>query len=382
MKKRILLVASEFPPGPGGIGYHAFCLAKELSNISSVLILCNGDYANQTELNSFDASQKFEIIRYKRVGLFTPLHRVFMLSRMILKSKPNSIIYTGLFSIWLVNIGKIFSDIDTKHFSIIHGHEPIFGGDLQKKLTSYSLQKFDFHIPVSRFSKDNLLTVLKRIDNKPNFRIIPNGIDLIELSNWCTKSESNRKNLIPMLNGYPKLLTVGHTSPRKGQHNVIKALPEILKTFPNCFYYILGRDVDNRGLHQLSRELGVSERVKFIQPIKEHFDLSYYYENADIFMLLSENQGNGDVEGFGIVALEANYFGCPVIGAKGCGVEDAVSIGKSGYIVSCNDVFEISSAISEIVKMGESLKKTSKSHAKTFDWSILGQQFTKLLCAE
>ncbi len=376
------MVATEFPPGPGGIGNHAYCLAKELTSFSLVTVLCNGDYIGELDILSFDTDQVFEIERYKRFGIFTPIHRIVRLAKKIQNIKPDFIIYTGLFSIWLVNIGKLFANSKTRHVSIIHGHEPIFGGIFKRKVTSYSCQKFDIQIPVSRFSSSNLANILNDTLKRKNIHVIPNGIDLTDLAYWKSQSKLNKEKLEPMLKGYPKLLTVGHTSPRKGQHNVINALPEILKIYPDCFYYIIGRDVNNVGLMKLAEEIGVRERVIFIPPVKNHFDLSYYYENADIFMLLSENQDNGDVEGFGIVALEANYFGCPVIGAKDCGVEDAVSVGKSGFIVSPRDKFEVSNAVNITFESIESMKSSTIRHAESFDWKILGKEYKKLLCVE
>jgi phosphatidylinositol alpha-1,6-mannosyltransferase len=380
VNKKILIVASEFPPGPGGIGHHAFCMSKELSNHHNISVICNGDYAEKKEILRFDKKQKFKIDRYKRIGLLTPIYRILKLVKVVWKEKPDMIVYSGLFSIWMINIGKFLSNRKTKHISIIHGHEPIFGSIWQRRLTAFSLQKFNIYVPVSSFSRENLLRVLAVSNKKIN--IVPNGIDLTELSGWSNKTDPEPDRLIPMTKGYPKLLTVGHTSPRKGQQNVIRALPEILKIYPDTFYYIVGRDVNNSNLQILALELGVLDSVVFIPPVRNHHDLAYYYKNADIFMLLSENQENGDIEGFGIVALEANYFGCPVIGAKGCGVEDAVSNAQSGYIVSVSDPGEITGAVRKVLAGGVDLKKSSKNHAESFDWQLIGEKIVSLICAE
>jgi phosphatidylinositol alpha-1,6-mannosyltransferase len=379
LKKRILLVASEFPPGPGGIGYHAFCLAKELTHFASLTVLCNGDYTNKNEISIFDQNQHFKIVRFPRIGLLTALLRVLIVLREIRKVKPDSVIYTGLFSLWLINFTKLKTNRKTNHISIIHGHEPIFGGKLKKAVTKFSLQKFDNHVAVSRFAKSNLVKTLKEESNFDHIHVVPNGIDLSELSKWSSLSKSQNDLLVPMLEGFPKLLTVGHTSRRKGQHNVIRAMPEILKLYPKCYYYIVGRDVNNDGLFQLAKKLGVSQRVCFIPPIKNHYDLSYYYEKADIFMLLSENQENGDVEGFGIVALEANYFGCPVIGAKGCGVEDAVQNNENGFLVEIKSIGEITSRINEILSRKEEFSIKSANWALSLNWNRIINKYEDII---
>jgi phosphatidylinositol alpha-1,6-mannosyltransferase len=181
------------------------------------------------------------------------------------------------------------------------------------------------------------------------------------------------------LDGYPKLITVGHVSPRKGQHRVIRALPALIKKFPNLKYHIIGRSVNQRDIENLAFKLGVVENIEFHGRIKDHNDLKGYYRVADVFMLLSENQTNGDVEGFGIVALEANLNGLPVIGAKYCGVEDAVSHENSGYLVDGNNVEEISLALQKVIENRKILSPRAKQWAEEHDWRIIVKQYTSLI---
>jgi phosphatidylinositol alpha-1,6-mannosyltransferase len=202
--------------------------------------------------------------------------------------------------------------------------------------------------------------------NNRKVDIIPNGID----------STDDKKSPIKVkLEGYPKLITVGHVSPRKGQHRVIQALPVLIEKFPNLTYHIVGRPVNQKSLENLALELGVVGNIIFHGRVKDHNNLRGYYEEADVFMLLSENQENGDVEGFGIVALEANLFGLPVVGAKFCGVEDAVLDGKSGYLVDGNNVAEISNAVERAVANKDWLFSCSKQWAERHDWRIIVKQY-------
>jgi len=378
LNKRILLVTSEFPPGPGGIGHHAYCLAKELNKSSEVIVLTSGDYASAQELLHFDNNQKFRIHRFRRFGLLTQLWRIVNFLMLIITKRPQKIIYSGLFPIWMVNFGKTFLFRNAKHIAIVHGHEPIFGSNSKKKLTAYSLKKFDKIFPVSKFSQQNTLKAVG-VNTIRFIKVVPNGLDLEELSSWKAKCLLQKTNLVKMERGFPKLLTVGHTSPRKGQHNVIRALPQILKKYPDTYYYIVGRDVNNSYLTQLTEELKVADRVVFIPPIANHFDLAYYYKNADILMLLSENQIIGDVEGFGIVALEANYFGLPVIGARGCGIEDAINDGYNGFLVDNKDCDEITEkTVQTILNMGN-LRIQCQKWVLNFDWKKIGRVYNELI---
>ena len=181
------------------------------------------------------------------------------------------------------------------------------------------------------------------------------------------------------LAGSPKLLTVGHVSPRKGQHRVIKALPRLIQIFPDIHYHIVGRPVYQEKLETLAKELQVEKYISFHGRVKQHGDLAQYYEAADVFMLLSENLPNGDVEGFGIVALEANSFGIPVIGARYCGVEDAVSHMKSGYLVDGNSEDEILEGLQYCLTRKDKLSQASIEWAESHDWSTLVKQYISLL---
>ena len=378
--KKILLISTEFPPGPGGIGYHAYSLSKELQkNIHFELtILCNADYISHEKVNNFDDICGLNIFRFKRFGKLTQVIRVFQFLSLILRLKPDTIIFSGLFSLWLMNL--FLSGRNVKIIAIIHGHEPIFGNSFKQGITLTSLKKADHFVAVSSFSKLTLENKYQ-LTPKQSISIIPNGIDPVYLKSWhdsfvlASKSE-------PLKQGYPKLLTIGHTSPRKGQHNVIHALPAIKRLYPEVIYYVVGRDVNNAGLIEIAKTLGVSENIQFIPPMLEHFELLQFYQNADIFMLLSENQPNGDVEGFGIVALEANYFGVPVIGSMGCGVEDAVSDGYSGFLVDAHNGDEISDSVNNIIQKYNQFSLNAKEFANQHKWNNIVKRFESIICAE
>jgi phosphatidyl-myo-inositol dimannoside synthase len=377
---KILLVSSEFPPGPGGIGHHAFSLCKELQKKENIglTILCNADYVTKENIQHFDKTSNLDITRFKRAGKFTQIVKLIQFFYIVNKVKPETIIFTGLFSLWTMNTLVFRKSI--KKIAIIHGHEPIFGSKLSQWLTYQSFKRANHFVTVSRFSK-TILAKKYLLNGKQTISIIPNGIDVDYLSSW-NLALSNSLEMEALKVGFPRLLTVGHTSPRKGQHNVINALQEIKMIYPKVVYYMVGRDVNNKGLIEKANMLGVLDNIQFIPPTLEHFQLLHYYNNADIFMLLSENQPNGDVEGFGIVALEANFLGVPVIGSKGCGVEDAVEDGYSGFLVNVHNSKEISVKIRNIIQGYDRFSTNAEEFAKRHNWSSLVEKYEGILCAE
>lgn len=370
MNRNILIISTEYPPGPGGIGQHAYSLSKALHNLGyTIKVLTPADYATPNEVSKFDYSQPFKVNRYTRLnGLFTYTERLKQTLSSIRETQFSTVILTGKFSLWQGLIIKIlFPKINT--IAILHGSEVQLDNPIYRWLTYYSIYKANVIVPVTEFTK-NLLPEWIRL-NHSNIQIIKNGINFIP--NTLNFNKCNH------LQGTPRLLTVGHLSLRKGQHRVIKALPSLIKLWPTIHYHIVGLPNNQTYLEELADQLKVKQHITFHGRVAEHRDLSTYYQQADIFMLLSENQPDGDVEGFGIVALEANAYGVPVVGAKYCGVEEAVEHLKSGYLVDGNDSDEITEGVKFCLANKETLKIGAKAWAIANQWSSIVQQYKTLL---
>ncbi len=368
MKARILLVSSEFPPGPGGIGHHAWFLAQQLSKYPEIEIqvVAPADNTTDEKRNEFDRIQPFKVYRFKRLGIFTYVLRIIKLSQLLLKNRYTHFWSSGKFSLWLVWVQK-FLNPRAKTMCILHGTEVNLSNKYLRILTHQSIFQFQTIVSVSNFTESLLPDwILKRHHNRI---IIPNGLEMSDFNG--TKSVE--------LKGNPSLLTVGHVSPRKGQHRMIKGLSEVLKQFPETVYHIVGIPLDQEKLENLANEHGVRDKVVFHGAVSEHADLWSYYFASNIFVLLSENQPNGDVEGFGIVALEANAMGKPVIGAKFCGVEDAVNNYVSGVLVDGDNHVEITEAVKFCVDNKKMLEETSRKWAIDHGWDRISQRFMELV---
>jgi len=278
----------------------------------------------------------------------------------------DKVILTGKFSLWQGWLIKLIFK-NQKTIAILHGSEVNLKNPFLRKFTHNSINAADTLVSVSNFTKEILPNWIK---SKREIQVIPNGIFLSKKINVQSEFQ---------LTGFPKLITVGHVSPRKGQHRVIKALPKLVELYPNIQYHIVGRPVIQEKLEKLADELGVKEHIHFHGRIQNHSDLSLYYSSADIFMLLSENQSDGDVEGYGIVALEANEHGLPVIGAKFCGVEDAVNNGNSGYLVDGNYVDEVCKAVVKCTEEKDRLATGSKRWAEKHQWKEIVKEYEALI---
>lgn len=366
---KLLLISSEFPPGPGGIGHHAYSLCKAMRNLGhEVTVLTVTDFTTEEDVRRFDQEHDFRIIRFPRIGWRTYLNRISITDSHVRKNKYDAVLLTGKFSLWIGAYLKMRFPL-LKTVAILHGSEVNPSRMLLRKLTHHAIASADEIVSVSRFTASLLP---QRIRDTRNIHIIPNGIDIVQLSSYNSGS-------VLRLEGNPKLLTVGHVSPRKGQHRVIRALPLLRKKFPTLHYHIVGRPITKDKLVALTKELGVADMVTFHGAAATHEELTGYYHHTDVFMLLSENQPDGDVEGFGIVALEANFFGLPVVGAKYCGVEDAVDDRKSGILVDGNEAVEIADAVTRCLADKQRMADASRAWAQRHDWDFIVHRFMKVI---
>jgi phosphatidylinositol alpha-1,6-mannosyltransferase len=180
----------------------------------------------------------------------------------------------------------------------------------------------------------------------------------------------------------PVMLTVARLTPgkrhvlRKGHDMVIDALPAISARLPDVTYLIVGTGSEEARLQALVREKGLSERVIFAGRVPDE-DLPAYYNAADIFIMPNREEGT-NVEGFGIVFLEANACGKPVIGGRSGGTVDAVADGESGYLVDPRDASEITQATIRLLtdpvlarRMGRAGRERAQ---REFCWDSTAQQ--------
>jgi glycosyltransferase involved in cell wall biosynthesis len=123
------------------------------------------------------------------------------------------------------------------------------------------------------------------------------------------------------------LITVARLVERKGHMKVLDAMVKL----PNTKYVIVGDGPMREKIEMRIAELGLAERVTIMTDVADE-DLPVLYADADIFVMPT-TQSTTDREGFGIVYLEANLFGLPVVGTRTGGVAEAIQDGKTGVLV-------------------------------------------------
>lgn len=362
--KHILLVTSEFPPLPGGIGNHAFNLAKGLNkNEFLVEVITDQRSKNNIEEIHFDKNFEFKTHRVlmKSIRLLMYFERIQLLFKQI--KKAEIVIASGKYSLWIVAFSSLF--YKRKFIAIIHGSEVNYRSSIIRNSVNLSLHRFWKIIAVSNYTK-SLISNLKY----DNIIVIPNGFDE---SKW---SSSNPKEII--LKGKPKLITVGNVTERKGQLNVIKQLPDLIKTYPSLHYHCVGIPTMKDEFLKIAMSLNVDEYITFHGSVSDE-RLKSLLQSCDVFIMLSNTTNTGDVEGFGIAILEANYLGLPSIGAINCGIEDAINNYFSGILIQPDGLNSILDALSKILYKYDDYSKNAREWALEHSWRNVIEQYTNVL---
>ena len=183
--------------------------------------------------------------------------------------------------------------------------------------------------------------------------------------------------------GKTVLLTVGRLQKRKGHDMVIRAIAEIVRVIPNLHYAIVGGGEERETLERLAKELNVEDRVEFAGEINDSM-LRLYHQQCDIFLLANRSIGR-DVEGFGIVLLEAQACGKPVIAGASGGTIDTMLPGKSGYVLDCETPSELIETIRSSLSCASrrsQMGQIGREHVVTnFDWKSLADRANSLFAS-
>jgi phosphatidylinositol alpha-1,6-mannosyltransferase len=151
------------------------------------------------------------------------------------------------------------------------------------------------------------------------------------------------------LGGRPVIVCVSRLVPRKGQDMLIQALPSIRQRVPGAALVIVGGGPYLDKLRRLAHGFGVADDVVFTEGVPAE-ELSAHHAMADVFAMPCRTRGSGlDVEGLGIVYLEASATGVPVVAGRSGGAPESVRDGETGLVVDGWDVGAIAAAVGDLL---------------------------------
>jgi len=219
---------------------------------------------------------------------------------------------------------------------------------------------------VSRFTQQEFFKKIKT----DNTLVINNGIDF---KKFQISKKIEKKN---------QIISVGALKFRKGYHISIPAFANVKKKYPNLKYYIIGNQENKKYFKELKDLINkhkLKDDVIFLENISNQELIESYYQSK-LFILTPVND-DSSVEGFGLVYLEANACGLPVIGTYNCGAEEAIKNNLTGLLISQNNIKKTSQAILKILDNSDLVKKisiNSYKEAKQMDWSNIINKYIKI----
>lgn len=179
------------------------------------------------------------------------------------------------------------------------------------------------------------------------------------------------------------IVSVGRLVHRKGQDRLIESMPQILKKIPDAHLLMVGQGPYLEHLAKLVAMNNLSEHVSFIGRI-QYKELPQYICAGDVFAMPSRSRLAGlEVEGLGIVYLEASACGLPVVAGSSGGAPDAVIQGVTGLVVDGNNLDEIAEAIVSLLSDAQGAQIMGSAGRQwivdNWRWEIWSSQFNKLL---
>ncbi len=144
------------------------------------------------------------------------------------------------------------------------------------------------------------------------------------------------------------MLTIARLDPYKGVDTVLRAVAKLKERLPNIRYDVVGDGGDRKRLHGMADELGLKEHVRFRGLVSEE-EKAELLRSADVFVLPNRREP-GEVEGFGIVFVEAGAFAVPSIAGGDGGTSSALVDGQTGLIVDGSSEHAVMEALSRLLE--------------------------------
>ncbi len=340
---RVLLISDRYFPHVGG-SIHWFHNIYTRRPPGTVSILTQS-YANQHEFD--DAHPTIEMVRrdLKRYPFLKPESRIVYLK--LLWTGSSLIRKRG---IQLIHASKVLPEgyvarILSKWFKIpyvpfAHGEEiTIFGKNAKQR--KHLPKVYDDAAAVIANSRSTVDQIRELGCHARNVVRISPGVD----PDVFHPTEKDGE-IIEKLDLADKkvILSVGRLTKRKGHDHVIDALPAVLEKHPDVVYVILSTGEEDENLRRRAKERGVEANVRFVGEVP-YDHLPRYYNTCDVFVMANRTLPDGDMEGFGIVYLEANACAKPVIAGDSGGTGDPVRDGTNGYRVDATEPQNIAGAL-------------------------------------
>jgi len=378
--KKSLLVSLEFPPKWGGVSHSLYNICHALPAEKIVVL---------TQPSSSKFQFDFKVYRKKILSrskfIWPKWIFLFRHIQKIVKNDNIDLIQVGHI-LPIGTVALIFKRIfNIPYLVYVYGQDLVIQRDSQRKikLIKAILKNAEAIIANSSWTKKRAQELgaqskkIKIVYPCPDsLKIEDFGQD--KLDRFRNENQIQNKKII---------LSLGNLVRRKGHDMVIKALPQVIKRVPDLIYLIVGTGPYEDKLRETIADLNLDGYVKFFKNVSNQ-ELPYFLQTAEMLIMPSRELKNNqsetvDVEGFGMVFLEANLYGKPVVGGRSGGQIDAIEEGESGLLVDPEDKDDIAQAIIKLANnpaLAQKLGQQGKEMVSNkFQWSVQVKKIIELL---
>ena len=378
MSEKIICVTNDFGPRAGGIETFVIGLIERLPKGSVTVYTSSQDQsANYDEkwLRDFGVN----VIRDRSKILLPTPRTIRAVKKVISEQKIETAFFgaaapLGVMARALRNAGVI------RIVALTHGHEVWWSKVWPFKLAIRFIGENVDHLTyLGDFTRSEISRALSPKASSAMVKIAP-GIDTEHFAPHTGATELRRSL---GLTDKKVIVSVGRLVHRKGQDMLITALPQILKTHPEAHVLMVGEGPYREHLQKLVAKYKVETAITFIGKI-QYSDLPRYISVGDIFAMPSRSRLAGlEVEGLGIVYLEASSCALPVIAGRSGGAPDAVLEGVTGVAVDGTNPTEITGAVISLLDNPAAAREMGIAGRKWINsdwrWQIWSDAFSKIL---
>jgi phosphatidylinositol alpha-1,6-mannosyltransferase len=370
---RVLLVTNDFPPRAGGIQQFVHNLAIRQPK-DSLVVYCS----RSPGWENFDAEQPFEVVR-EETTMLLPTPAVGRRAVELARERGCDRAWFGAAAPLGLLAGPLRDRAGVKRaVALTHGHEAgwaaLPGARAMLRRIAREVDVTTYLGEYFRARLDRAIGELTTLD-----RLAP-GVDI---ETFCPTVDGSAVRATYGLTDRPVIVCVSRLVPRKGQDALIRALPSIRQRVPEVALLLVGSGPHRSTLESLVSECGVSEHVRFTGPVRWD-DLPSHYAAGDVFAMPCRTRRGGlDVEGLGIVYLEASATGLPVVAGDSGGAPDAVREGETGFVVGGRDVPALAERLIEVLtddRLARRMGQAGRSWVESeWRWDLQAARLAALL---
>ncbi|MGE9693439.1 glycosyltransferase family 4 protein [Streptomyces sp. NRRL F-5630] len=378
---RTLIVTNDFPPRPGGIQSFLHNMALRLDPERFVVYASTWRRSREGReaTAAFDAEQPFRVHR-DQTTMLLPTPRTTARAKLLLRRYGATSVWFGAAAPLGLMAPALRAAGATRLVGTTHGHE---AGWAQLPGARELLRRIgegtDTLTYLGAYTRSRIARALSP-DAAARMVQLPPGVDE---KVFHPGSGGPALRAAMGLADRPVVVCVSRLVPRKGQDTLIRAWPAVLRAQPDAVLLIVGDGPYGDDLRRLARETGVAGAVRFTGGVPWS-ELPAHFGAGDVFAMPCRTRRGGlDVEGLGIVYLEASATGLPVVAGDSGGAPDAVKEGETGFVVRGESVPETAERI--VALLGDAGLRERMGAAgrawveEKWRWDLLAERLKELL---